>query len=160
MPWFLAMCVGNVPAVSIVVSAKWCPDVPDLYDIWIPLVIFWNFALGTLPLLALVKYCCINWSVMAVEKDLSGVLCNGTIRLLSIEWLLKQPDGFVLARRQDLPPEAFFPAAELRRLVEALGEDWGLLFVVLSYRCACACPPVPASRPAFATRHGCACAVL
>ena len=45
-------------------------------------------------------------------------------------------DGKTLLRRQDLPPEAFFSAAELRRLVTALGDDWGLLFVALSYRCA------------------------
>ena len=44
--------------------------------------------------------------------------------------------GGRLERRQDLPPDAFFSAAELRRLVEALGDDYGLLFVALSYRCA------------------------
>ena len=37
-----------------------------------------------------------------------------------------------LERRQDLPPEAFFPADELRRLTEALGDDYGLLFAGLS----------------------------
>ena len=37
-----------------------------------------------------------------------------------------------LKRRQDLPPEAFFPADELRRLTEALGDDYGLLYVGLS----------------------------
>ena len=43
--------------------------------------------------------------------------------------------GGRLLRRQDLPPEAFFPAAKLLRLAEALGEDWfGWLFVALSYR--------------------------
>ena len=43
-------------------------------------------------------------------------------------------EGGRVKRRQDLPPEAFFTAAELLRLVLALGEDWGLLFVALSYR--------------------------
>ena len=42
--------------------------------------------------------------------------------------------GGRLKRRQDLPPEAFFSAAELRRLVAKLGDDFGLLFVALSYR--------------------------
>ena len=42
--------------------------------------------------------------------------------------------GGTLARRQDLPADAFFSAAELRRLVDRLGDDYGLLFVALSYR--------------------------
>ena len=59
--------------------------------------------------------------------------------------------GGRLARRQDLPPEAFFSPAELCRLVEALGDDYGLLFVALSYRCApaliaAALPRLPAHR--------------
>jgi len=44
--------------------------------------------------------------VSAVEDNLSGVLGDGTIRLISIDWLLSQPEEFVLSRRQALPPEA------------------------------------------------------
>ena len=39
-----------------------------------------------------------------------------------------------LVRRQDLPAEAFWTAAELRKYVEALGMYYGELFVALSYR--------------------------
>jgi Ran GTPase-activating protein (RanGAP) involved in mRNA processing and transport len=42
--------------------------------------------------------------------------------------------GGRLERRQDLPAEAFFSIKELRRLVDALGDEYGLLFVALSYR--------------------------
>ena len=58
---------------------------------------------------------------------------------LSGRWVASQPPSWRLLRRQDLPPEAFFPVEKLRRLVKALGKDWGLLFVALSYRCARAC---------------------
>ena len=43
-------------------------------------------------------------------------------------------DGGRLKRRQDMPPEAFWTATELRAVVEALGSAFGVLFVVLSYR--------------------------
>ena len=55
--------------------------------------------------------------------------------------------GGRLARRQDLPAEAFFTAAELRRLVNALGDEYGLLFVALSYRCARAACTAPRVAP-------------
>ena len=42
--------------------------------------------------------------------------------------------GGRLQRRQDMPPEAFWTAADLRATAEALGPMFGLLFVVLSYR--------------------------
>ena len=58
---------------------------------------------------------------------------SGAIAPLRGSWLLRlEDDGGRVQRRQDLPPEAFFPADELRRLVEALGDDYGLLFVGLS----------------------------
>ena len=58
---------------------------------------------------------------------------SGAIAPLSGRWVAElQARGGKLKRRQDLPPEAFFPAEKLRRLVEALGEDAALLFVVLS----------------------------
>ena len=66
---------------------------------------------------------------------------------LSGRWVASQPPSWRLLRRQDLPPEAFFPVEKLRRLVKALGDDWGLLFVALSYRCARAC-----ARPWVASR--------
>ena len=58
---------------------------------------------------------------------------SGAIAPLRGSWLVRlEADGGRVQRRQDLPPEAFFPADELRRLVEALGDDYGLLFVGLS----------------------------
>ena len=58
---------------------------------------------------------------------------SGAIAPLSGRWLTElQARGGTLARRQELPPEAFFPADKLRRLVEALGKDAGLLLVALS----------------------------
>ena len=58
---------------------------------------------------------------------------SGAIAPLRGSWLVRlEADGGRVRRRQDLPPEAFFPADELRRLVEALGDDYGLLFVGLS----------------------------
>ena len=58
---------------------------------------------------------------------------SGAIAPLRGRWVvdLDANDGR-LERRQDLPPEAFFPADELRRLTEALGDDYGLLYVGLS----------------------------
>jgi hypothetical protein len=53
------------------------------------------------------------------------------------------PSTFRLARRQDLPPEAFVPPATLRRWVGALGDDWALVFVALSYRWLSAAHPDP-----------------
>ena len=58
---------------------------------------------------------------------------SGAIAPLRGSWLVRlEADGGRVQRRQDLPPEAFFPADELRRLVKALGDDYGLLFVGLS----------------------------
>jgi hypothetical protein len=62
---------------------------------------------------------------------------SGKIGAVRGSWLVQlEARGEKLARRQDLPPEAFWSAADLRRVVEALGEDYALLFVALSYRCA------------------------
>ena len=58
---------------------------------------------------------------------------SGAIAPLRGSWLVDlEARGGRVQRRQDLPPEAFFPADELRRLTEALGEDYGLLYVGLS----------------------------
>ena len=62
---------------------------------------------------------------------------SGEIAAIRGSWLVAlKARGGKLARRQDLPPEAFWSAADLRRVVEALGDDYALLFVALSYRCA------------------------
>ena len=62
-------------------------------------------------------------------------VASGAIAPLRGSWLVELgSQGGRLSRRQDLPEEAFFGIEELRRLVEALGEDYGLLFVALSYR--------------------------
>ena len=57
------------------------------------------------------------------------------ILLLKAEYLIDLArKGGRLKRRQDMPPEAFWTAADLRRLVEKLGTRYALLFVALSYR--------------------------
>ena len=62
-------------------------------------------------------------------------VASGAIAPLRGQWLVElEARGGRLVRRQDLPPEAFFSIGELRRLVKALGDDYGLLFVALSYR--------------------------
>jgi len=61
--------------------------------------------------------------------SLEDVLKFGTIVLLRVDWLLAQPEGYVLDRRQDLKPEATVPedqAVELLRAgkVAALSYRW------------------------------------
>ena len=61
---------------------------------------------------------------------------SGAIAPLRGTWTVALHErGGRLQRRQDLPPEAFFSAKELRELVNMLGDDYGVLFVALSYRC-------------------------
>lgn len=60
---------------------------------------------------------------------------SGAIAPLSGRWLVSlAAEGGVLKRRQELPPSAFITASQARKLVSALGEDFGLAFVALSYR--------------------------
>ena len=68
------------------------------------------------------------------EALLGSIECGAVGALRGRYYAEWAASGKPLPRRQDLPPEAFFPVEELRRLVEALGEEWGLLFVALSYR--------------------------
>ena len=69
--------------------------------------------------------------------DLLASVESGAVALLRGRWVIElHARGGKLQRRQDLPAEAFFDARELRRLVAALGNDWGLLLVALSYVCA------------------------
>lgn len=71
-------------------------------------------------------------------------IANGSIALMRGRWLVAHAEGGgKLMRRQDLPPEAFFSVDELRKLVAALGDDWGLLFVAISYRWLSASHPDP-----------------
>ena len=71
-------------------------------------------------------------------------IANGSIALMRGRWLVAHAEGGgKLMRRQDLPPEAFFSVDELRKLVAALGDDWGLLFVAISYRWLTAMHPDP-----------------
>jgi hypothetical protein len=69
-----------------------------------------------------------------VETLLASVE-SGAIAAVKGTWLVRlHKRGGRLSRRQDLPPEAFWSARELRRVVLALGDDFGVLFVALSYR--------------------------
>ena len=69
-----------------------------------------------------------------VETLLASVE-SGAIAALKGTWLVGlHKRGGRLSRRQDLPPEAFWSAGELRRVALALGADFGVLFVALSYR--------------------------
>jgi hypothetical protein len=55
----------------------------------------------------------------ASPETLWALLAKGNVRLLRATWLLAQPEGFVLRRRQELPPEAFISRAELLAIYEA-----------------------------------------
>jgi hypothetical protein len=69
-----------------------------------------------------------------VETLLASVE-NGAIAAVKGTWLVGlHKRGGRLSRRQALPPEAFWSAGELRRVALALGDDFGVLFVALSYR--------------------------
>ena len=60
---------------------------------------------------------------------------SGAIAPLRGRWVVElEARGGKLQRRQDLPPEAFWSADELRRVALALGDAFGVLFVALSYR--------------------------
>ncbi|KOO22263.1 hypothetical protein Ctob_003994 [Chrysochromulina tobinii] len=69
-----------------------------------------------------------------VETLLASV-GSGAIAAVKGTWLVGlHKRGGRLSRRQDLPPEAFWSAGELRRVALALGDEFGVLFVALSYR--------------------------
>lgn len=62
-------------------------------------------------------------------------ISNASIALVRGRWLVAHYEGGgKLMRRQDLPKEAFFGVEELRKLIAAFGNDWGLLFVAISCR--------------------------
>ena len=54
-----------------------------------------------------------------VEGELPDRLRDGTIRLLSVRWLLAREPSSAMLRRQDLPEAAFVPAAEAVRALRA-----------------------------------------
>jgi len=69
-----------------------------------------------------------------VETLLASVE-SGAIAAVKGTWLIGlHKRGGRLSRRQDLPRKAFWSAGELRRVARALGDDFGVLFVALSYR--------------------------
>ena len=60
----------------------------------------------------------------ALEGDGKGVK-SGDVRLLSLRWLMALADrGGVLARRQDLPDDAFIDAARLRQIEQGARRAW------------------------------------
>ena len=59
---------------------------------------------------------------------------SGSIAPLRGRWLAALGSGDTLVRRQELPAAAFWTAAELRETAAKLGDDFGVLFVALSYR--------------------------
>ena len=59
---------------------------------------------------------------------------SGSIAPLRGRWLAALGAGDTLVRRQELPAAAFWTAEELRETAAKLGDDFGVLFVALSYR--------------------------
>ena len=54
----------------------------------------------------------------AAEGTLPARLKDGSIRLLSVSWLLAQPDDWCMQRQQDLPSDAHVPTEEAVRLLQ------------------------------------------
>ena len=77
-------------------------------------------------------------------EALVASVANGAIALLRGRWIVALHErGGRLERRQDLPTEAFLSVDELRRLIAALGDNWALLLVAISYRWLTAVHPDP-----------------
>ena len=90
----------------------------------------------------------IRYREIGVEgKELNRLLATGTLRLISIEWLLAQPEEWIACRRQDLPPEAFLSADEAATALAARA------IAVLSYRWLTAAHPDPDAFHLRAVRH-------
>ena len=79
----------------------------------------------------------IRWRVLqeyhnrlkTIEGDLPARLQDGSLLLLRVAWLVKQPSDWVLKRRQDMPEDAFYSPAEAfsllqRGMVAALSYRW------------------------------------
>lgn len=87
---------------------------------------------------------CFVWSYLSaarrtkhLERNLRRRLEDGSLQLLSIPWLLRQPDTWRLVRRQDLPKEALVPRDQAVHLL-ARGR-----VAALSYRWLSAAHPDP-----------------
>uniref|UniRef100_A0A6T0UMJ3 Uncharacterized protein n=1 Tax=Alexandrium monilatum TaxID=311494 RepID=A0A6T0UMJ3_9DINO len=65
----------------------------------------------------------------SVERA-QAALASGAVRLLSAQWLLDRPEGFVLPRRRDLPVEAFVFAEDAETLLE---KRYGIVVVSCSW---------------------------
>ena len=74
-------------------------------------------------------------SIYFRKEALLDSVASGAIRPLKGRYIVELDErGGRLQRQQDLPPEAFWTAAELEHVARALGDDFGMLFVALSYR--------------------------
>ena len=82
-------------------------------------------------------------SFFTPDALLLAVECGDVALLRGTHIVELHSHGGRVQRRQDMPADSFFPISELRRLVSALGADWGLLFVTLSYRWLTADHPDP-----------------
>jgi hypothetical protein len=65
----------------------------------------------------------------AVEGEFGDRLNDGSMKLLSVEWLMRQPPTFIVRRRQEMPLDAFVP---VEHAVELLRQG---RVAMLSYRC-------------------------
>ena len=88
-----------------------------------------------------------NERLSTVAGNLPARLTDGAVRLLSVAWLLAQPEDYVLQRRQDLPPEAFVSCADAARLLD------DERVAVLSYKWLSAPHSDPAGFHMRAVRH-------
>ena len=69
------------------------------------------------------------------KQALLDTILSGAIAPMRGSYLMElQRTNDQLPRRQALPPEALWPLAELRHTLDELGDDFGLLYVAVSYR--------------------------
>ena len=77
-------------------------------------------------------------TALALSKEgyasVAQALGEYVIRILSSEWLLSQPNGFVLRRQSFLPTEAFLPPGEAQRLFESGQRRMGALSYAAAQR--------------------------
>ncbi len=51
--------------------------------------------------------------LLALDQDVIKLIEDGVIRIASLEWFLKIPEGHRFPRCQDAPPEAFIEPARM-----------------------------------------------
>jgi len=150
----LALCLACspipvYPIVSVVLinsdPLPWDHFNDSLYDlgrnVW-PL-------LALLPLFGFVSFKCfwkprlraVQKRAKELEAPLWAALKDGSLRLLSVEWLRKQPTSWRFVRRQDLPDAAFVSPRDALRLLD-LGR-----VAALSYRWLSREHPDPKASP-------------